>query len=99
MAKIEAKVRALFLPGTCVATNGAVRAFQENNINPQVLLAMHVKGLWGIVCDEDKEENEHSLKYGGRIMSAYLLEDEKTKIWVITEACRSYTTFLLPSEY
>lgn len=61
-------------------------------------LKRHAKGDWGDMCDEDKQENELSLKEGFRLFSAY----EKKglpKIWVITEADRSVTTILFPEEY
>ena len=48
--------------------------------------------------EADKQENELSVKNGWRILSAYTLRND-VKIWVITEADRSSTCFLLPSEY
>lgn len=36
-------------------------------------------------------------EWQGRIMSAYIVNDEK--VWIITEADRSATTLLLPEEY
>lgn len=36
---------------------------------------------------------------GFRILSAYTLPRTKVKLWVIIEADRSLTTFLLPEEY
>ena len=66
--------------------------------NPFELLLRHVIGDWGDLDDEDKKENELSVKDGFRILSAYKLETG-VKVWVITEADRSTTTFLLPSEY
>ena len=50
------------------------------------------------MCEEDKAENELSVRQGFRILSAYRL-CTGVKIWVITEADRSATTLLLPSEY
>ena len=55
-------------------------------------------GDWGDVPDEDKEENNLSVYKGFRILSSYRLQTG-VKVWVITEADRSATTFLLPSEY
>jgi hypothetical protein len=48
--------------------------------------------------ESDRKENEFSVKEGFRILSAYSLPDGE-KFWVITEADRSVTTILLPSEY
>ncbi len=39
-----------------------------------------------------------SLRAGFRLLSAYALPDG-TRLWIITEANRSYTTLLLPEEY
>ncbi len=55
-------------------------------------------GDWGDLDDEDKKENELSVKEGFRILSAYKLETG-VKVWVITEWDRSVTTIFLPDEY
>lgn len=62
------------------------------------LLLRHVNGDWGDLDDEDKKENELSVKEGFRILSAYELATG-VKLWVITEWDRSVTTILLPEEY
>ena len=48
---------------------------------------------------EDRTANELALQSGGRIFSAYTLATTAQQVWVITEADRSTTTLLLPSEY
>ena len=53
---------------------------------------------WGEVSEEDVQENEFSLKEGFRLLSAYRT-GKGQKLWIITEADRSATTILLPSEY
>jgi len=60
-------------------------------------LKRHAKGDWGDLCQEDKQENELSVKEGFRILSAY--ENKGRKVWIITEADRSATTVLFPEEY
>jgi hypothetical protein len=50
------------------------------------------------LCQEDKTENELSLKHGFRLLSSYPVTETAT-LWIITEADRSVTTLLLPSEY
>jgi hypothetical protein len=65
-------------------------------------LKRHAHKDWGDLCYQDKRENNYALKHGLRILSAYdvpLANGETERIWVITEADRSATTFLLPSEY
>ena len=87
-----------FSLGRIVATPGALKALEEANQNPFEFLERHQAGDWGDLCEEDKSENEFSLKNGFRILNAYrTLHD--VKVWVITEADRSVTTLLLPHEY
>jgi len=61
------------------------------------LVARHVTGDFGDVCAEDGERNREAIKHGDRIFSSYLVGEQK--VWVITEADRSLTTLLLPSDY
>jgi len=69
--------------------------------NPARLLERHASGDWGEVPPEDARENERSLKHGWRLMSSYPVGSEANgeRVWVITEADRSSTFLLLPSEY
>ena len=60
-------------------------------------LTRHASGDWGEVCEEDREENELSLKEGFRLLSVY--RSGETNFWIITEADRSITTVLLPEDY
>ncbi len=89
----------LFEPGQIVATPGALE-LAEQGINLLAYLARHLNGDWGDLDDEDKKENDFSLKNGFRLLSSY--NTRLGKLWVITEAGdrdRSVTTFLLPDEY
>ena len=61
-------------------------------------LRRHAKRDWGDLDEQDKKENELSLREGFRILSSYRYKDGK-KIWIITEADRSMTTVLFPEEY
>jgi hypothetical protein len=90
--------KALFDLGQTVMTIGAKEALEESNELPATFLAKHESGDWGTVGKEDRQENDFSLKNGYRLLSAYLTAKSK-KIWIITEADRSVTTILLPSEY
>ena len=88
----------LFPTGRMVATSGALALLEQINKSPLEFVSRHLRGDWGDLCQEDKTENELSLKYGFRLMSSY--EVTKTeKLWIITEADRSVTTLLLPEEY
>ena len=84
--------------GRFVATPGSLIALSEAGQTPQEFVRRHQMGDWGDLDHEDREENERSLEIGCRLLSAYQLRDG-TKIWIITEADRSATTLLLPSEY
>ena len=88
----------LFPPGQIVATPGALAFLEQANKSPLEFLSRHLRGDWGDLCQEDKTENELSLKYGFRLMSSYPIT-ETEKLWIITEADRSVTTLLLPAEY
>jgi hypothetical protein len=61
-------------------------------------LDRHVNGDWGEVPEADKQANEVSVEHGLRILSAYTTS-AGDQIWILTEADRSATTILLPSEY
>ena len=87
-----------FLLGQLVATPGALQALQEAGQSPAFFLDKHVSGDWGEVCAEDKRLNDESLVSGERLLSAYRTL-RGVKIWIITEADRSSTCCLLPSEY
>ena len=84
--------------GRVTATPGALRALERAKQLPAEFLDRHVNGDWGDMPEEDKQENEFSIQHGFRIFSAYTTS-AGDKIWVITEADRSATTLLLPSEY
>jgi hypothetical protein len=99
----------VFDPGQIVATAGAMAAIQvlartletkPENVT-STLLRRHLAGDWGDVDDEDKALNDAAIVDGSRLLSAYHIGDSQTpiKFWIITEADRSSTTVLLPSEY
>jgi hypothetical protein len=88
----------LFPTGKIVATPGALELLQKANKSALELLSRHLRGDWGDLCQEDKTQNELSLKYGLRLMSSYPVTSTE-KLWIITEANRSVTTLLLPEEY
>ena len=88
----------LFPAGRIVATPGALALLEEAQKSPSEFLSRHLRGDWGDLCQEDKAENELSLKHGFRLLSSYPVTESET-LWIITEADRSVTTLLLPSEY
>jgi hypothetical protein len=89
----------LFSAGQIVATPGALALLELANKTPVEFLSRHLRGDWGDdLCQDDKTENELSLKHGFRLLSSYKVT-ETEKLWIITEADRSVTTLFLPSEY
>ena len=84
--------------GQVVATATLVRYCEEKNFSLLPYLIRHGNCDWGDVCAEDKEANETALKEDLRILSSYKLPDGNA-IWIITEADRSATTILFPSDY
>lgn len=89
---------AKFPLGRLLATPGALKALVDAEEDPATYICRHASGDWGELCEEDKQENELSLREGFRILSAYKLHTG-VKIWIITEADRSATTILLPEDY
>ncbi|KPK37450.1 MAG: hypothetical protein AMJ65_14540 [Phycisphaerae bacterium SG8_4] len=90
--------RPLFSLGHLAATTGALELLQKDADLAALLIKRHELGDWGDVDSEDWATNNRSLKLGGRIVSSYKLLGAGT-LWIITEADRSCTTLLLPSEY
>ena len=84
--------------GRIVATPGALAALEEAGESPGIFIKRHVTGDWGEVDEHDQQENEFSVEHYFRLLSSYTFSNG-TKLWIITEADRSSTTLLLPSEY
>ena len=87
----------LFPMGQVVATPAVADHFAVRGINPMDYLSRHAHGDWGDVPPEDAAANQASIERGTRILSSYKVASET--VWVITEADRSSTTLLFPSEY
>ncbi len=70
-------------------------------------LNRHASGDWGVIDDDNRAANGAAVKNDEPILSAYPIDPSKPCsgfrenccVWVITEANRSCTTVLLPSEY
>ncbi len=87
----------LFDLGRLTATQSALHFLERIEMQPLILLRRHVVGDWGDLDRGDIEANKQSIQDGSRILSAYLLQNEK--VYVITEGDRSITTILMASEY
>lgn len=88
--------RPKFALGGIYSTPGALEVLTPAEM--QTSLARHHRGDWGDLDAEDKQANDQALIHSSRLLSAYHSADG-TKFWIITEADRSATTVLLPSEY
>lgn len=89
--------------GRIVATPGALEACSPAHLLE--CLSRHARGDWGNVSAPDAASNDEALKEGLRLLSAYPIDPAMPSrgfgdntLWIITEADRSATTFLLPSE-
>lgn len=94
----------LFDPGQIVATPAAIAACDPAYLRE--CLSRHLRGDWGNVCKADWKANFDALFSGSRLLSAYAVDSTRPAkghgdncLWIITEADRSTTTMLLPSEY
>jgi hypothetical protein len=87
-----------FALGQTFITPGAEEALEIAGQTAIEFLRRHVTGDWGELSDNDVKENELSLERGLRLLSRYQTTKGE-RFWIITEADRTATTILLPSEY
>ena len=87
-----------FALGQTFITPGAEEAIQIAGQTEIEFLRRHMSGDWGDLSDDDIAENEVALSEGFRLLSSYQTAKGQP-LWIITEADRSATTILLPSEY
>lgn len=97
-ATATAETTRRFPLGRTFLTPGAIEALREAEQSPLEFISRHVRLEQGELCDEDHRENLFSVDKPLRIFSAFKTT-RGVKIWCITEADRSATTLLLPSEY
>lgn len=91
--------KSLFPLGQVVATHGALDLLDRSATNAFALLQRHQAGDWGDIHPDDVTANREAVQHGFRILSSYPLGTQAERLWIITEADRSVTTLLLPSEY
>ncbi len=82
-----------FVLGTLVATPGALAACKKANVAASSLVQRHETGDWG---SADAEANEAGLDGSDMLISIF--DVGGVAVWILTEADRSATTILLPSE-
>jgi hypothetical protein len=84
--------------GQTYITPGAEAALQSAGQTAIEFLRRHMSCDWGELSDDDIRENGLWLKKGFRLLSNYRTAKGQ-QLWTITEADRSATTVLLPSEH
>jgi hypothetical protein len=87
-----------FQLGQMFMTPGAIEALEDAGQSPQEFISRHARLDKGELSDEDHRENLFSVDKHLRVFSAFKTA-AGVKLWLITEADRSATTILLPSEY
>src|SRR5215468_9786597 len=69
IAMQQTERKPLFDLGQLVATPGALAALEKTGQNAMEFLSRHVRGDWGDLPKEDKDENQLSLEKGFRLLS------------------------------
>ena len=91
-----------FSTARTVVTSGVNDKICKSAVFGEFVLASlqrHFSCDWGDSPEEDKQANDYALGVDERVLSSYESKELKTKIWIVSEADRSYTTVLFPSEY
>ena len=86
-----------FALGQVVATPAVLEHLERHGVNASEYLNRHMRGDWGEVPPDDAAENEFAVTRRLRLLSSYTIAGER--VWIITEADRSSTCLLYPSEY
>ena len=88
---------AKFKLGKVVITAGAINDIPQEE--SREALARHSQGDWGLLCPQDREENDKALETGQAQLMSTWKSQGGIAYWIITEWDRSVTTILLPGEY
>lgn len=80
------------------AINDELPGNEQFSIEVLISLRRYCLMDWGTVSDESRHMNDSAVENGtDRIFAQY--ETSKGDIWIITEADRSATTVMFPSDY
>ena len=89
--------------GRLTATYGISAAMEDNAAFQRFIAASLYRYQscdWGELSATDRQANDAAVRNGSdRILAAYVSKELRKKIWIITEADRSYTTVLFPQDY
>lgn len=89
-------IAVLFDVGRIFATLAALNAVNHDDMFDA--FTRHISGDWGDLDEYDWKANDDALEHLSRILSSYN-DRNNVKFWIITEADRSSTTVMLPSDY
>lgn len=83
----------------CTAAINAAMHEPDSSFELEVreAIAKYLGRDWGLCSKDDWSANDMAIKYGDRVMGSY--QTSQGTVWIITEADRSYTTILFPSDY
>ncbi|SRR5260370_29000133 len=87
-----------FALGQTFITPGAEEALQIAGQTAIEFLRLHMSCDFGELSEEDLRENQLVIRKGFRLLSNYRTRKGQ-QLWIITEADRSATTILRPSDY
>jgi hypothetical protein len=88
------RLKPLFHPGRLFVTPTALVALRANGVPVISVLLRHIAGDWGVVSDDDRQQNDLSVDAGLRLISLYRLPDSAI-VLVATEWDRSSTVIQL----
>lgn len=92
----------LFNLGQVLFTPPALDLLMELDIDHYALLKRHISCTATSDCADDQARNIAAARTDERVFSSFVVATENAepiKLWIITEADRSSTTILLPSDY
>lgn len=89
--------RLLFPIGALIFSEGIDQLMREGRLDPMPYFQRHTRGDWGDIPDEQWQRNNAALTSGDRLDSLFIVTRELT-IRIVTEADRSATHIVLPSE-
>ena len=92
----DLREESIFPLGEIAITQSAIEVISPSDAGYALL--RHCRGDWGRVTQEGWRKNDSALKNEGLLLSIHESRSEEV-FWIITNADRSGTTIMLPSEY
>jgi hypothetical protein len=89
----------LFEAGDFYASAGALALERDGICDFARLAVRHLRGDWGDTLTGGVQENFAAIQNGWRVISEYVVNRQGDRVFVVTEADRSGTTFITAEEY